>query len=156
MGKSTENLWLRAKQVYDYDQEGELRLKSNGMIVSTPHSRGYRQVYLEARQYLLHRLIFFWHHGYFPKVVDHIDGDKTNNRIENLQACDQKVNISKAKVFNTNTTGFKGVSYNKVAKKYESYFWDNYKKIYCGLWDTAEEAFKVREERKYDNDRAQV
>ena len=150
MEKSTEYLWNRAKQVYDYDPSGELRLKSNGMLVSTQHSRGYRKIYLEARQYLLHRLIFFWHYGYLPKVVDHIDGDKSNNKIENLQACDQKVNIAKAKVFNTNTTGFKGVSYNKAAKKYESYFWDNYKKIYCGLWNTAEEAFKAREGKKYD------
>ena len=149
MEKSIENLWRKAKQVYDYDPSGELRLKSNGMIVSTPQSRGYRQVYLEARQYLLHRLIFFWHHGYLPKVVDHIDGDKTNNKIENLQGCDQHINISKAKIFSTNTTGFKGVSYNKSAKKYESYFWKNYQKIHCGLWNTAEEAFKAREEKRY-------
>lgn len=149
MEKSTENLWLRVKQVYDYDPSGELRLRTNGRIVSYPHSGGYKWTYLEARQYLLHRLIFFWHYGYFPKVVDHIDGDKTNNRIENLQACDQKVNIAKAKVFNTNTTGFKGVSYKAASKKYESYFFKDYKKIYCGLWDTAEEAFKAREEKRY-------
>ena len=149
MAKSIEKLWLRAKQVYDYDPSGELRLKTNGMIVSYPHSGGYKWIYLEARQYLLHRLIFFWHYGYFPKVIDHIDGDKTNNRIENLQACDQKVNIAKAKVFNTNTTGFKGVSYNVASKKYESYFFKDYKKIHCGLWNTAEEAFKAREEKRY-------
>ena len=151
MVTSTENLWKRVKEVYDYDPSGELRLKSNGLLVSTLTSRGYRQVYLEARQYLLHRLIFFWHHGYFPKVVDHIDGDISNNGIENLQGCDQKVNIAKAKVFSTNKTGFKGVHFNKYANKYEAYYWNNYKKIYCGLYETAEEAFKAREmKRKYE------
>lgn len=150
MVTSTENLWKRVKEVYEYDPTGELRLKSNGLFVSTLTSRGYRQVYLEARQYLLHRLIFFWHHGYFPKIVDHIDGDISNNRIENLQGCNQKVNIAKAKLFNTNKTGFKGVHFNKAANKYESYYWENYKKIYCGLYATAEEAYNAREnKRKY-------
>ena len=148
MENKTEQLWKRVKEVYDYDVSGELRLKSNGLLTSTPTTRGYRQLYLEARGYLLHRLIFFWHHGYFPKVVDHIDGDISNNRIENLQGCDQKVNIAKANLFNTNKTGFKGVHFNKAANKYESYYWDNYKKIYCGLYDTAEEAYNARESKR--------
>lgn len=148
MATLTENLWLKAKQVYDYDPSGELRLKTNGLKVSTVTTRGYRQVYLEARAYLLHRLIFFWHHGYFPKVVDHIDGDISNNKIENLQGCDQKVNIAKAKTFSTNTSGFKGVHYNKAAQKYESYYFRNNKKVYCGLFETAEEAFNEREKQR--------
>ncbi len=150
MAKSTENLWNKVKQVYDYDASGELRLKTNGMKVSTVTTRGYRQIYLEARAYLLHRLIFFWHYGYFPKVVDHIDGDISNNKIENLQGCDQKINIAKAKTFSTNTTGFKGVHFNKKANKYEAYYFKDYKKHYCGLFVTAEEAFNEREkQRKY-------
>lgn len=150
MDKTAEILWNKAKQLYEYDNIGELRLRTNGIITSTTTTRGYKQVYMEARAYLLHRLIFFWHYGYFPKVVDHIDGDITNNKIENLQGCDQRVNISKSKIFKTNTTGFKGVHYNKKANKYEAYYFKNYKKHYCGLFDTAEEAFYAREkQRKY-------
>ncbi len=149
METSTENLWRKAKQVYNYDPSGDLRLTSNGMLVSTLTTRGYRQIYLEARQYLLHRLIFFWHHGYFPKIVDHIDGNISNNKIENLQGCDQKVNIEKAKLFCTNKTGYKGVSFNKKTNKFEAYYWKDYKKYYVGLFNTAEEAYKAREEKKY-------
>lgn len=136
---------VRANFVYKdgrlYDKEGIDR--------STRTNQGYRQIYLDGKCFLLHRLIFFYFCGVFPKVVDHIDGDINNNSIENLQGCNQSVNIEKAKIFNTNKTGFKGVSYHKSAGKYESYYWKNYKKIYCGLHDTAEEAYKAREERKY-------
>jgi hypothetical protein len=125
-----------------YDKEGKDK--------STKHSRGYRQLYLNGTCFLLHRLIFFYFHGVFPKIVDHIDGDINNNSIENLQGCDQKVNIGKAKIFSTNTTGFKGVSYHKQTGKYAGYFWENYKKIHCGLYDTAEEAYKARQKRKYN------
>ena len=143
-----DKLWKRVKEVYAYDEAGELVLRTNNLITSTKTPRGYRQVYLEGVPYLLHRLIFFWHNGYFPKVVDHLDGDVTNNRIENLNPCNQEINIEKAKLFKTNTTGFKGVHFNKAAQKYEAYYWKKYKKFYCGLYDTAEEASKAREEKK--------
>jgi hypothetical protein len=142
-----EQIFLNARNTFTY--RGGRLYDSKGVDRSTQHSRGYRQIYLDGKAYLLHRLIFFYFNGVFPKIVDHIDGDKTNNCIENLQGCDQKVNIEKAKIFNTNKTGFKGVSYQKAAGKYEAYYWEDYKKIYCGLHDTAEEAHKARESRKY-------
>jgi hypothetical protein len=141
---------LKAEYVYD-DYFGLLFEKDSLKDMSYLTTRGYRRIYVAGQPYLLHRLIFFYHNGFFPKVVDHIDGDLYNNRIENLQGCDQQVNIEKAKIFKTNKTGFKGVSYHKAAGKYESYFWKNYKKIYCGLYDTAEEAHKARLERKYSH-----
>lgn len=139
---------LKAEYIYDI-YLGRILEKKNLKDWSLPTPRGYRRIYISGKAYLLHRLIFFFHHGYFPKVVDHIDGDTFNNCIENLQGCDQSVNIEKAKIFKTNKTGFKGVSYHKAAGKYEAYFWKNYEKIYCGLHDTAEEAYKARQERKY-------
>lgn len=141
---------LKAEYVYDI-YEARILDKKNLKDLSYPTTRGYRRIYIDGKPYLLHRLIFFFHHGYFPKVVDHIDGDLKNNCIENLQGCDQQVNIEKARIFKTNKTGFKGVSYHKAAGKYESYFWKNYKKIYCGLYDTAEEAHNARLERKYSH-----
>ena len=124
-----------------YDKDGKDR--------STRLPRGYRQIYVDGVPYLLHRLIFFFHNGVFPKIVDHIDGDLFNNRIENLQSCTQSENIAKAKIFKSNKTGYKGVSFHKAANKFESAYYKDNKKYYVGLFDTAEEAFKAREERKY-------
>ena len=126
-----------------------IREYGNKCIDKSYHNiRGYRRIYFNSKVYLVHRLVFYYHHGYFPKVVDHIDGNVLNNKIENLQGCTQVENIAKARKFKNNTSGFTGVCYNKAAKKYESYFWKNYKKVYCGLWATAEEAYKAREEKK--------
>jgi hypothetical protein len=141
---------LSDKFIYDR-QQGLLLDRKTLKDRSYETKRGYRRITFEGKPYLLHRLVFFYHYGFFPKVVDHIDGNVYNNCIENLQGCNQKVNIEKAKIFNTNKTGFKGVSYHQAAGKYEAYFWKNYEKIYCGLHATAEEAHQARIERKYSH-----
>lgn len=143
-----KKLAYKLREQFDY-MEGKLIDVKTRNDKSWKSTRGYRCLRFNGKTYLLHRLIFLYFHDCLPKVVDHIDGDVFNNCIENLQGCDQKVNIEKAKIFKTNKTGFKGVSYHKAAGKYESYFWKNYEKIYCGLHDTAEEAYKARQERKY-------
>lgn len=44
-------------------------------LVSSKNSSGYLRVSYEQNFYLVHRLIYFIHYGYFPKIVDHIDGN---------------------------------------------------------------------------------
>ena len=130
-------------------------LTSNFEDKSTVTSRGYRQLYVGGKPYLLHRLIWLFFHGKEPEVVDHVNGDVYDNRIENLQDCTQSVNIAKSKLFNTNKTGYRGVHYNKNAGKYESYVWIDSKKHYCGLHNTPVEAYNSRIEylgRRYGKD----
>lgn len=54
--------------------------------------RGYTNIRVDGRMYKAHRLIFLFHHGYMPDLIDHIDCDRTNNRIENLRACNKSEN----------------------------------------------------------------
>ena len=72
------------------------------------HIAGYIDGWFLSKRMLEHRLIFLYHNGYIPKVVDHIDNDKKNNHIENLQDISQADNIRRQKP--RSTTGFKGVS----------------------------------------------
>lgn len=65
----------------------------------------------------LHRLIFLYHHGYLPEIIDHIDGDTMNNKIENLRESDVASNSKNLKRSLHNTSGYKGVHPNKVSKK---------------------------------------
>lgn len=54
--------------------------------------RGYTNIRVDGRMYKAHRLIFLFHHGYTPDLIDHIDCDRTNNCIENLRACTKSEN----------------------------------------------------------------
>ena len=69
----------------------------------------------ELGSFKVHRLIFAYHHGYFPEVVDYVDNDTNNNRIENLREATSKNNIYNMYKPKHNTSGYKGVtSLNKL------------------------------------------
>jgi len=61
-----------------------------GSLVGSVREDGYISVGFTGGKYLLHRLIFLLFNGYLPDLIDHIDQDHTNNRIENLRASDKK------------------------------------------------------------------
>lgn len=107
---------------FDY-KDGDLYWKHKGKgramdrPVGTKHPLGYTRVSLtiggKARFYYLHRLVYLYHRGWMPNVVDHIDGDPTNNRIENLRATTQVGNMCNAKAHRDSISGVKGVGWDK-------------------------------------------
>jgi len=77
-------------------------------------SEGYIQISIDKRKYREHRLIFCLFHGYFPKMIDHINGKKSDNKIENLRECDKSLNaLNRTRPDSRNTSGFIGVSKTK-------------------------------------------
>jgi HNH endonuclease len=87
----------------------------------------------------LHRAILGLKHG-DSKYVDHIDGNGLNNQKSNLRLCTMAENIRNQKLHRNNSTGFKGVSWNKQKKKFKAYIKRNYKNIHLGYYRTASEA----------------
>lgn len=77
--------------------------------------------------------------------IDHIDGNKMDNRRFNLRICSHQQNTFNQKLRKTNTSGYYGVSKHKSANLYEAYIHYNGKKKYLGLYSTAEEAAVVRD-----------
>ena len=100
----------------------------------------YYKTRYKDKNYLVHRLIFAWHYGYFPPMIDHIDGNKSNNKIQNLRAADNKSNQWNQKLHSKNTSGFKNVIYNKFKKVWVCRFKVNGKHIMRGYFKTPEEA----------------
>lgn len=80
-----------------------------GKDVGRKDKNGYWRVHVTGMMVSVHRLIFFKFHRYIPDFVDHIDGDPSNNRIENLRAADRCGNSRNCKTPITNKTGIKGV-----------------------------------------------
>ncbi|WP_299197009.1 HNH endonuclease [uncultured Amphritea sp.] len=81
------------------------------------HSSGYRRISIDGVLYLEHRVIYIWHHGDIGEYdIDHINGTKDDNRIENLRTCTNSQNQANRKT----TKGYsiyKGVKYDEGCSK---------------------------------------
>jgi len=89
-------------------------------------------------------------HRYLIKIpdkadIDHINGDKLDNRRSNLRACTHQQNMFNQKKRSTNSSGYIGVSLFKATGMFEAYIHHSGKKIYLGLYHTAEEAAYIRD-----------
>ena len=80
------------------------------------------------------------------KVVDHINGDKTDNRKSNLRICSQSENLRNSKISKDNNSGYKGVSFHKASGKWRARITVNKDTKYLGLFKDKEKAIKVRKE----------
>jgi hypothetical protein len=114
-----------------------------GDIAGTLKSHGYLCVGINYNSYRAHRLIFLMHKGYLPKTIDHINGDKLDNRIENLRAATVGQNQHNRKTNANNTSGYKGVSWNKAQKKWTARITLERKIIHLGYFANVEEAAEV-------------
>ena len=65
----------------------DTRMKTAGNIAGKKGSDGYIRIYIGEENFLAHRLGWFLHYGKWPKELDHINGVRTDNRIENLREC---------------------------------------------------------------------
>lgn len=79
---------------------------------------GYRRVRISKREYLEHRLVWLWHHGEFPRILDHRDRDRSNNRIENLRECNESQNAANARTSTLNTSSYRGVYFDTDRMKW--------------------------------------
>ena len=84
--------------------------KRVGKVAGYIHPKGYRIISVHGYQYKAHRLIFLYHHGYLPEFIDHANGVKDDNRIENLRAATKAENCRNIGTPAHNTSGIKGVS----------------------------------------------
>ena len=141
----------RLHYLFDYDPEGYLiwknhpRLKSrNGMRVGSVNGKGYLLVNLDGKSNRVHRLIWMYHYGSVPEkpyMIDHIDNNKLNNRIENLRVATSSQNLGNRPMLKKE--GHKGIRYLKNRNKYKAEFQHNKTYYYLGLYKTFEEAVEV-------------
>lgn len=112
--------WQKVFDLWEY-KDGELywrvkcgrgvSVKRPGDKVNTkPDSLGYCYVTWKRKHYAIHRIVFLLTHNWLPDCIDHIDGNPSNNRAENLRAATRLQNQFNRRT-NTNTkTGIKNVT----------------------------------------------
>lgn len=142
----------RLRELFDY-RDGQLFRRTsprNGIYpgpVEPSHSgHGYLRIGIDYGRYPAHRLIWMWHHGSIPAgfVVDHIDHDRTHNRIENLRLVTHTDNMRNVSRYANNRSGFNGVVWNGKAQKWQAQMKRGGRNIYLGVFDTVEEAAAAR------------
>lgn len=137
-----------ARQLFDYDADaGVLRWRvargpaASGAVAGSRHNKGYWAIGYQYRMYLAHRLIWLYVHGEWPNhQIDHRDGDRANNRLNNLRDVTQSVNqhnIRRARRSNR-STGILGAWPNK--KGFQTRIVVNGKVRHIGTFKTAGEA----------------
>ena len=117
---------------------------SHGKEAGSVDVYGYKRICIYQKDYKVHRLAWFYFYGQWPKNhIDHIDGNRSNNRISNLREAtplENQQNISKT---SRNTSGYVGVTFER--NKWRAAIRVNSKKISLGNYETAElagEAYK--------------
>ena len=129
-------------ELFEY-KNGKLFWKKDGTEAGWTDNLGYRSIGINRKTYKTHRLIFLFHKNYLPSFIDHIDGDPSNNAIENLREASKMQNSWNQKVRVTNKSGIKGVGWNEKAKAWGARCMLNYKSYFLGRFKTKEEAAKV-------------
>lgn len=122
------------KELFDYREDGQLVRKvatsgpsgAVGTVVGYyPKKKRRNNRYATTRvggeHWCMHKLIFFWHHGFVPEQLDHINRDTLDNRIENLRAASSTQNACNRGKFSNNTSGAKGVSWHGASQKWFVY-----------------------------------
>ena len=107
-----------------------------GGRAGTTTKKGYIRIRVDGKFYMEHRLVFFMHHGRWPDVTDHINGDRSDNRIGNLRECTHMQNAYNAKGKGERDLP-KGVHYHKSRKKYVAYVSHNGKRTNVGEYEDA-------------------
>jgi hypothetical protein len=106
---------------------------------------GYKRVMVDGKSYKVHRLIWMMTHGKFPvDMIDHINGNKLDNRISNLREANQQQNQQNSiKARSNNKLGLIGVSRHKQCKRFRADIMISGKTKYLGLFETPEEAHQA-------------
>lgn len=138
----------RLRTVYHYNPDtGEFldlraprrrrRMPSGGNI----NGSGYLILRIDKRAYRAHRLAWFYVHGCWPsKDLDHANGNPLDNRIDNLREAEDAENLANSRRPRTNTSGYKGVSWSKGAKKWRADICVRGHRICIGYYECPAEA----------------
>lgn len=145
------------KEHFAYEQDGTFTLTKKqfvasklGSIVGWIQPNGYRRISIKAKSYQAHRLVWLYHHGHMPKGdIDHINGDKSDNRIENLRDVTHSANTQNCrKARKNNKSGLLGVCSSMKKDGFTALIWHKNKTQVIGHFDTAEQAHLAYVEKK--------
>ena len=151
----------RLKELLDYDPiTGVFTWKvyraenaKAGFVAGSINAIGYRSILVDRRLFLAHRLAWIFCHGLIPEgmCIDHINGQKVDNRLANLRLATTAQNMSNRFRCNSNSaSGIRGVSLSKRSQKWRAVIMHLGKQISAGHFASKEEAARAVEAKRLE------
>ena len=115
------------KELIHYDKDSGVftwkvdrqNIAKKGMVAGSSASDNYLVLTLFNKQYKAHRIAWMYEYGHFPKDnIDHINGNKKDNRIINLRDVTSLINHKNMSIDKRNKSGKTGVTWHKLSKKW--------------------------------------
>ncbi|VTP12681.1 AP2 domain protein [Phytobacter ursingii] len=132
---TTENSWRATNAAYA------------GKLAGSRDYDGYFRIGIAGRLYRAHRVAWALHYGKWPEhEIDHISGDRADNRIKNLRSVTSDINSKNVRIYSTNKTGASGVGWYKSRNKWRAKINVSGKVKHIGYFDDFNEAVKARKD----------
>src|SRR3990167_10275155 len=128
------------KELLDYDPETGVftwKVSRKGIrkdrVAGCLNNRGYLHIVVNSRPYKAHRLAWIYVYGCWPEnEIDHINHDKSDNRIINLREATRKINCKNQSLYRNNSSGVTGLVWNSRKNKWRVHIGHNGKLIHGG------------------------
>lgn len=130
--------------VFVWRNKPNRRITVGGIASCQKRDGHYLVIGLKGKSHLAHRLAWLYEYNEMPDCeIDHINGNKQDNRISNLRTCSSSENKCNRPMSAKNTSGFKGVSFCKRENKFRAYIKKDKKYISLGYFNNAEDAYSA-------------
>jgi hypothetical protein len=137
---------VNGKVLFDLDDLELIQSYHRHICINTG---GYAYFTYHGKECFLHRLLMGLPIAYDNKtkiIVDHINGNRLDNRRSNLRICKKEMNPINCKTYKNNTSGCKGVTWMKRLNKWQVMLYCNKQRHYLGVYSDYDEAVRVRKE----------
>jgi hypothetical protein len=120
-----------------------------GSVAGTVRPDGYRRINIDRVPHMAHRLAWLYTYREYPSCeIDHINRNRQDNRICNLRLATSKQNKENSPLRSTNTSGHKGVHWDKSRGKWMAFIVHNKRFCNLGRYDDLDQAVKVADDAR--------